>query len=126
MIEKFSIKRFECRCSICKSKFVIDNSADNELVKFYFDNELNPRWIKMYGERGYLSLIEKLVEKGASNLISMDTINILESKINELLKKRVIFDTGIRECPSCGSKEISIINESIFESDEIDLFEIDN
>ena len=125
MTEKFLLKRLECRCRVCKTEFSFDYSIDNEIVKMHFDNESNARWIKMYGERGYLSLIEKLVEKGASKQISMKTVSILEEKISDCLNKRVIFDKGIRRCPTCNSKDISVINEIFLESDELDLFEIE-
>ncbi|WP_069876816.1 hypothetical protein [Fusibacter sp. 3D3] len=125
MVEKFSLKRLECRCTVCESRFVSDNSADNELVKLYLENDLNPKWIKMYGERGYLNLIEKLVEEGASKQVTMKTVSILEQKISDILKRKVTFDKGFRICPACSSKEVSIINEYTLESDKIDFLEIE-
>ncbi|MEG2051958.1 MAG: hypothetical protein RR012_06615 [Oscillospiraceae bacterium] len=126
MIEKFFIKRLECRCGVCNSEFIIDNSNDNELVKMYFDDdEVGAKWIKMYGENGYLSLIEKLIGKGASDNISITTITILEDKLYEHFKKKITFDKGRRYCPKCNSKDVRIIKESIVESDEIALCNIE-
>lgn len=125
MIEKFLIKRLECRCRVCNSEFILDSSNDNQLVKIYLDDESSVKWIRMYGERGYLNLIEKLVKKGASDQINMTTVSLLESKLSDLLKKKITIDKGIRICPICNSKDISIIKENIFESNDLELCDVE-
>ena len=125
MAKKYGIKRLEYNCRDCNDNFVNDFSADNEIVKLYFDDEKNPRWINMCGEWGYLSLIEKLVGKGASNQLFPRTITILENKMSDLLQKKVTFERAIRICPNCGSKDISVINELFYESEDIDIYEIE-
>lgn len=125
MAKKYGIKRLEYSCRDCKSNFVNDFSADNEIVKLYFSNEINPRWIEIYGDWGYLNLIEKLVGKGESNQLFPRTITILENKMSDLLQKKVTFERAIKSCPNCGSKNISVINELFYESEELDIYIID-
>lgn len=122
--EKYSIKRLWCRCSSCNNEFSVDISNDNTLVKLYYNDGAEVRWIKVFGDNGYLDLLSKLIEgRNVNDPIDMPTIKKFEEKINAIYKNKdidkLVIDKGIRVCPVCKSKHINVISEEILEIDNL-------
>lgn len=116
----YSINRLIYKCKICGNQFCEECSTDNELVNFYFEDDPVQKWMNMFGENGYLDLLDKLMDiKREDDFIQPEVI-AFQNKLSEIAGRKIRIG-GKRRCPKCDSSEIFVLDDIIIQTENVEI-----
>lgn len=123
-MENYCIQELECRCNNCNSNFSVLMPLNYELV--CFEDEAGKKYfLPIYGNYGYLDLLDKLVEQWHHNEdITKNIVEKFERKLNEITELKVSMVDSVR-CPFCKRENISIYKRNTLQKHPVDWLKID-
>lgn len=119
------VKKMTCQCNDCGAEFSLYLPSGNEIMKFVEEGGDDEKWLPVYGEGGYLELLEKLIS-GFSKEDSVSMKIAIEFE-REFKRLQLPSTTGNKYsslyenlCTKCSSKNLLMLAEEVLESPDID------
>ncbi len=126
--DPYSITVTRLKCRACGTFFEWRQADAYSLIKFVSDDGREERWLPTYGEFGYLDLLQRLVPSWKPDAtITKSVADAFDCSLGELLKKNNLQRFRIEEgkvCPSCASKELTILSENALVNPPIKRLEV--
>jgi hypothetical protein len=113
--DPYCITETRLRCRACGTIFEWRYADAYSLIKFVSDDGREERWLPTYAPSGYLELLQRLVPSWTPDAtITKSVAEAFDCALGELLMKNSLQRFRIERgkvCPSCSSKELTIVGE---------------